>query len=197
MSLLQNVRIRIALVRKAFELRRPLTQPEIQAVVGEVLEEAKILLAAVGGVVVTWAEVELHLDFINGVLVMQEPNAKLKLPKPLQLRIAFFKEALERVPQLAHIRPSKIVDELNRLKEVRHDIVHGVAIEKLPDGARKFLRLDFAGKDINQQHANYNLAGILAAANEMRALQGHLFDVFRNILETLYPDVAQSIFHAR
>jgi hypothetical protein len=155
MSLHQNIKIRFALLRKAIKLRRRLTQSEIDAVIAEVLEESKLLFGAVGAVVVVWAEIELHLDFINGVLVLQEPNANIKLPKPLQSRINFFKDALDRVPQLAHLREraSEAVDQLNRLKEVRHDIVHGMAIERLPDGTRKFLRLDFAGKDIKQQQS--------------------------------------------
>jgi hypothetical protein len=104
MSLHQNIKIRFALLRKAIKLRRRLTQSEIDAVIAEVLEESKLLFGAVGAVVVVWAEIELHLDFINGVLVLQEPNANIKLPKPLQSRINFFKDALDRVPQLAHLR---------------------------------------------------------------------------------------------
>jgi hypothetical protein len=195
MSLYQNIKIRFALLRKAIKLRRRLTQSEIDAVIAEVLEESKLLFGAVGAVVVVWAEVELHLDFINGVLVLQEPNANIKLPKPLQSRINFFKDALDRVPQLAHLREraSEAVDQLNRLKEVRHDIVHGMAIERLPDGTRKFLRLDFAGKDIKQQHTSYGLPGIVAAAYEMRALQKQLFGIFKEMLETLNPEVAQKL----
>ena len=71
--------------------------------------------------------------------------------------------------------------------------MHGMAIERLPDGTRKFLRL-FAGKDIKQQHKSYGLPGIIAAANEMRALQELLFGIFKEILETLNPEVAQTVF---
>jgi hypothetical protein len=104
MSLHQNIKIRVALFRKAIKLRRSLTQPEIDAAVAEVLEETKLLFGAVGAVVVVWAEVELHLDFIKGVLVREEPNANLKLPKPLQSRINLLKDASDRIPQLTHLR---------------------------------------------------------------------------------------------
>jgi hypothetical protein len=62
MSLHQNIKIRVALLRKAIKLRRPLTQPEIDAVVADVLEETKLLFGAVGTVVLVWAGVELHFD---------------------------------------------------------------------------------------------------------------------------------------
>ena len=69
-----------------------------------------------------------------------------------------------------------------------------MAIERLPDGTRKFLRLDFVGKDITQQHTSYGLAGIVAAANEMRELQKQLFGIFKEVLEALNPKVAQKVF---
>ena len=69
--------------------------------------------------------------YFNGVLIMHRNHLELELPRSLRPKIGFFKRSFDRIPELAPFREraAKIVSELNRLKTIRHDAVHGVALE--------------------------------------------------------------------
>ena len=161
-----------------------------------VLDQTKILFQSIGALSVAWAQVETCLDYFNGVLILRQINSKLKLPKSLKPKIGFFQNSFDRMPELAPFRERafKIVSELNRLKTIRHDAVHGVALERMSLGTHKVMRLISNGKDISQMHTTYQLPDIANAANEALALLQELNNLFRDVLYVLAPDQAKQIF---
>jgi hypothetical protein len=196
MTLRQQIRIRFLIFKKALQLRGPLTETELNEVLAGALDEAKILFQSIGALSVAWAQLETFLDYFNGVLIMHRNHPELELPKSLKPKIGFFKRSFDRIPELAPFRErtAKIVSELNRLKTVRHDAVHGVALERMPVGTHKAIRLDTKGKDISQQHATYKLADIAFAANDTLALLRELSSLHRDVFCALYPDQAKLVF---
>jgi hypothetical protein len=196
MTLRQQIRIRLLIFKKALQLRRPLSESELHEVVAVALDEAKILFQSIGALSVAWAQVETVLDYFNGVLIMHRNHPELELPRSLKPKIGFFKRSFDRIPELAPFREraAKIVSELNRLKIIRHDAVHGVALERMPVGTHKAVRLNIKGKDISQQHTTYKLPDIVFAANDALTLLQELSSFHRDVFNALYPDQAKQVF---
>jgi hypothetical protein len=168
----------------------------LHEVVAVALDQAKILFQSIGALSVAWAQVETVLDYFNGVLIMHGNHPELELPRSLKPKIGFFKRCFDRIPELAPFREraAKIVSELNRLKIIRHDAVHGVALERMPVGTHKAVRLNIKGKDISQQHTIYKLPDIVFAANDALALLQELSSFHRDVFNALYPDQAKQVF---
>jgi hypothetical protein len=195
-TLRQKIRLRWAFLKRSFQLKRPLTETEMLQEGAVVLDQTKILFQSIGALSVAWAQVETCLDYFNGVLILHKSNPELKLPKSLKPKIGFFQNSFDRMPELAPFREraSKIVSELNRLKTVRHDAVHGVALERMSLGTHKVTRLIYNGKDITQMHTTYQLPDIANAANNAMALQEELKSLFIDVFYVLAPDQAKQTF---
>jgi hypothetical protein len=196
MSLRQHLRIRWLIFKRILQLGRPLTATETYEVMAVGLNETDIIMRSVGALTLAWAQVETILDYCNGVLIMHEKSPESELPKSLRPKIGFFRKSFDRIPELSPFRErvTALVSELNRLKTIRHDIVHGVALERMPVGTHKVLRIDYQGKTIKQWHATYGLVDIVNAANEAMSLRTELLSLFRDVLFVLYPDQAKQIY---
>jgi len=193
----QQIRIRLLIFKKALQLRRPLNETELHEVLAVALDEAKILYQSIGALSVAWAQVETVLDYFNGVLIMHRNHPELVLPRSsLKSKIGFFKRSFDLIPELVPFREraAKIVYELNRLKNIRHDAVHGVALERMPVGTHKAIRLNIKGKDITQQHTLYKLPDIAIAANDALALSRELESLSRDVFSALYPHLVKQVF---
>jgi len=176
MTLRQKIKLRWAFIKKTFQLKRPLTETEMLQEGAVALDQTKILHQTIGALTVNWAGVETALDYFNGVLILHQNNPKLKLPQSLKSKIGFFQNSFDRMPELAPFREraSNIVSALNRLKTIRHDAVHGVALERMSLGTHKVMRLNYEGNDITQLHTTYRLPDIANAIHEAMALQEEL-----------------------
>ena len=197
MTLRQQIRIRLLLSKRTFQLGRQLTEREMHEVLAVALDETKILFQSIGGLSVAWAQVETVLDYFNGVLIMHRNHPELELPRSsLKSKIGFFKRSFDLIPELVPFREraAKIVSELNRLKTIRHDAVHGVALKRIPVGTHKAIRLNVKGKDITQQQTTYKLPDIAFAANDVLALLRELDRLFRDVFSGLYPDLGTQVF---
>jgi len=160
------------------------------------LQEPQILFAAIGTVAIAWAEIELQLDGINGMLILH-PNIKDdRLPASLKPKIALFRKGFKEIPDIAGLQgeASSLLEELNRLKKIRHDIVHGVALARGEQGGRKLVRAMYAGKTMNFEYVTYRIPEITEAANQMVAVRDRLHTLFRQTLRILFPDAAKQAF---
>ncbi|MEA2920199.1 MAG: hypothetical protein QOF07_162 [Bradyrhizobium sp.] len=79
-------------------------------------------------------------------------------------------------PELSqyHERAREISELVNSLKEVRHDIVHGIAERQTPDGLRNFVRLDYRGKNLIQKRQAYGVEDIIQKVSEITLLSGRI-----------------------
>jgi hypothetical protein len=196
LTLRQQIRLRWAFVKKSFQLRRPLTEAEMLQEGAVALDQTKILYQTIGALTVNWAGVETALDYFNGVLILHQTNPKLKLPQSLKSKIGFFQNSFDRMPELTLFREraSKIVSELNRLKTIRHDAVHGVALERMSLGTHKVMRLIYDRNDISQMHTTYRLPDIAKAIADTMALQEELKNLFIDVFYVIAPEQAKQIF---
>jgi hypothetical protein len=195
LTLGQKIQLRWALVKKTFQLKRRLTETEMLQEGAIALDQTKILYQAIGALTVNWAGVETALDYFNGVLILRF-NPKLKLPQSLKSKIGFFQNSFDRMPELApfRTRASKIVSKLNRLKTIRHDAVHGVALEQMSLGTHKVTRLNYEGNDITQMHTTYQLPDLAKAIPDTMALQEELKNLFIDVFYVLAPEQAKQTF---
>jgi hypothetical protein len=192
----QQLRVRAAILKKAFKLKRKLTEKELQELIAELLNEPQVRFATIGALTVLWAEIEIGLDMTIGILILDQNVSDSELPRSLQRKIKFFKKNFARAPAVANLneRASKIVEELDRLRVIRHDAVHGVALELLSPTVRKVLRLDYDGKDLKLEYKTYGLADLTSALNDMVALKNDLYALFRDILFILHPNEAKQAY---
>jgi hypothetical protein len=80
------------------------------------------------------------------------------------------------------------------LKTIRHDAVHGVALERMSLGTHKVIRLIYNGNDISQTHTTYQLPDIGNAIHEAMALHEELKSLFIDVFRVLAPDEAKKLF---
>jgi hypothetical protein len=188
-----NFRIRWRIFKLVWQLKRRPSDQEIHEIAADTLKETQMMYAVVGIMTVAWAEIELYLDVTNGVLILHKSIKQKGLPVSLRLKIAFFRKGFESIPELADFREraSKIVNDLNRLKVIRHDIIHGTAMKRTEFGVRKILRLAYAGKDLEMRYTTYRLSDIVAAANQMAHLKEELRVLYLDVLRILHPDAAK------
>ena len=88
----------------------------------------------------------------------------------------------------------KIVQELDELRVIRHDAVHGVALERLSPTARKVLRLDHDGKELKLDTKTYGLVDLTPALNDMVFLKNDLYALFRDVTLILHPNEAKQAY---
>jgi hypothetical protein len=190
------MRLRLALIRKTFQLRRKLTEAEIQELTAEVIGETKLRLALIGSLTVVWAEIELGLDVTNGVLILDNNVTEKVLPRSLQPKIKFFRKNYAKVPGLAPLadRVSRVVRELDRLRVIRHDAVHGIAIRRLSPVHHEVLRVNYESADLRMEYKSYGLTDLSQALAEMVALKNDLYSLFRDTLFIVNPNAANQAF---
>jgi len=85
----------------------------------------------VGKLTAGWAQVEIPLEFITGILFMFAGGTKRlakRLPRALDQKIQFCRGCLAELPQLRPFREglTMILDRVEELSEHRHRIVHGI-----------------------------------------------------------------------
>lgn len=196
MTLRQRFHFGRLMWKKTRELGRRPNESELREVLAIVLDEFNLLLRAIGGVAIAWAEVEFSLDYINGILIMHRDIAEKELPKSLKPKIGFFKKSFDRIQELAPLREKalRLLSELNRLKNIRHDVIHGVAFERTPVAIRKVMRVDYKGKELSERYETYSIADIGYAASDMVTLKNELLTLFKDILWILHPEQAKQAF---
>jgi len=196
-SLFRKIRIHWRIYKRRRELGRPLSETELHVVLADVLDETNLIFRAVGAVAIVWAEAELILDYTNGILILQDHIKNPKLPRTsLDAKFRLFKNGFDRTPELALLRETafRIAAELDRLRFIRHDIVHGVAIERMPVTVRKLIRPKIVGKDITEEYKTYTIPEMTKAATDILAAKNELFALFREMLRILHPDQAKQSF---
>ena len=92
-------------------------------------ERAKIFLAAEGGVVGLWRELEITLDLWIDIAHKHEGGklVQSKLPKALDEKLKYLAKYLDRKPlnKSVKLEGLKIIKMLHRRKTFRHSVVHG------------------------------------------------------------------------
>jgi len=135
----------------------------------------------VGKLTAGWAQVEIPLEFITGILFMFAGGTKRlakRLPRALDQKIQFCRGCLAELPQLGPFREglTMILDRVEELSEHRHRIVHGIVdnFTPVPLGMIIIRKLEY-GKPRAPIYGTPNVAPIHARAEEgyRRARRGH------------------------
>lgn len=93
------------------------------------LEDAKDFLASIGMMTILWAQTEGVLDALVASIYFQGGGEKLEPQHPRQLdrKLSFLRECYKRLTPLHCVAEegNELVDRFHRLKQKRHDLVHG------------------------------------------------------------------------
>ena len=130
-----------------------------------------------------WAYVEIMFDYTNLFIINTSATRETQIPISLKAKISFFKKHFRTMPELQSYqhRAFAIVDEANRLKLARHDIVHGLALKEAPPGVRRYLRHDYRGKKLIKQTKEYSWIEAGKIASEMFTLGKSMIALLREI----------------
>lgn len=95
---------------------------------------------AVGRLTLSWATLELGLDICALAVHRYHREARTdpELPRALGRKLRYLRKAFETLPEMASARESflKVMDDIEKSAEVRHDMIHGIVNEVLPDGIK-------------------------------------------------------------
>ena len=184
--------------KKVQQVGRPPNETELREILAEVLNESDLVLRSVGGLTIAWAETDMFLDYINGILSLNAALSGKRLPRTtaaLEQKIEFLKDGFKLIPSLAilHDKTSEIITEFERLQPIRNDIVHGVASERAPVAVRKVIRLRVEGKFLSESYKTYTLVEIGRAAGDAVQLRNKLITLFADAFRILYPDLGTEL----
>jgi hypothetical protein len=178
----QLIKILLRAKRYKKSLKRDLNDDEhIEAMFEVLLTSSDVptgYLQAIGILTITWARIEYAIDLCNLFLIRSEKIAETQLPRPLNAKISLFKRGFKesRFEKTA----TEIVDKLQRLKNTRHDIIHGTA-KILPEGGRRIQRFAYDDTQIGQSEKDYKFTDILEAIREMLELKQTLHALLSDI----------------
>jgi hypothetical protein len=198
MTVRQRFRYVYLVGKKTRQEHRPPDEIELREILAEVLNEFDLVLRAVGGLTIAWAEVDMFLDYINGILALQPAVEDKKSPRTtasLDEKIKFLVSSFGLITELATLREKlpKVITELERLQPIRNDVVHGVAAERAPAAVRKVIRLKVVGKLLNETYKIYQLGEIGRAATDAVELRNKLIALFADTFRILHPDHAKQL----
>jgi hypothetical protein len=194
MTFSEGFRFLVLVAKKSYQLRRRLTEEEEYELQAEAVNERGLLAELIGSLAIYWARVEVALDYANAVLIQHSAVKEARLPVSLKRKIGFFRKSFVEIPALApfQTRAFEIVAEINRLKEIRHDIVHGIARNRMPGGIRQFVRHRYRGKEFEAETKTYPLRAIMAAYREAGELALRLLELTQELIPVLFPDYAKN-----
>ena len=134
--------------------------------------EKKIFYRAIGNLSIGWGYVEHLFDLTNVVIITRFETGESELPRSLKPKISFYRKSFVKIPELIPFKEQalKITEEASRLKEIRHDIIHGQAQNLTPDGLRQFNRQQHRGKQLIETSKSYSMDQILQANDEIAEL---------------------------
>lgn len=160
--------------RRGMEARRPLTEAELESIKNEWQSAAERpqLARAIGNIAIGWARVEILYDYANAFIISRPTCEETTLPIPLKPKLAFFRKHFETMPELSPFREQaeSLLARTNKLKVVRHDVVHGIAGKRLPNGIRSIQRIEYRGKRLGEYRTDYTLRQIVDAAEAIAEL---------------------------
>lgn len=152
---------------------------------------------AVGAITVNWASIELCLDVCNTLLIHHNKTPATRTPQNLGAKLRVFRNAFQGEPTLTRMAESAadLISEIERLREIRHDIIHGIVIAKSEAGERSFHRFTFTKNIGERRIQNYTFEQILNHLQEMLHLRGRIIaftDNFNSQLDTEESQKARS-----
>jgi len=165
-------------MKATYKAGRPLTEDELNEIAFAPIrkKENETYYYLVGMLAVVWAHVEVCLDLLNVIILHEATTKETQLPSLLGRKIKFLRKHFQNIPELISLRDDALglFDKVDQLKEVRHDIIHGTAEARLPEGERKIIRNDYRGMKLVERHKIYSLREITVATEAMTDLAGLL-----------------------
>jgi hypothetical protein len=149
----------------------------------------RLLDVMIGRMVRAWAHVEALLDYSILVIVTHEKMDSKKLPMPLNAKLDLFRRLLTTIDALTPIKAQslKLADDIDAIKDVRHDIIHGL-IRKTIDNEfmkRNITRHSYGPGSISEATKSFDFTDIIKAHGQMLDIGDTLLDLHGK-LEVLF-----------
>lgn len=110
------------------------------------------LCAAIGFIVIQWAQAEQALDMAVNLIYRGFGGKDIadtpEIPRPLKRKIKFIRRCLNQLEGLMQFKEAglALMTKFGDLSEERHNYVHGaIASSPLADGSTNFIKLDAKG----------------------------------------------------
>ena len=147
--------------------------------------EDRVFKVAIAQMVMAWANIEVLLDYINAIIITETKASSTKLPMFLNPKLRLLRKFVTTIEALAPVRKRalKLIDEIDPLKDVRHDIIHG-RIRKSVDNSlmeRKIIRHRLEDGILVPYTKDYTLEEIADATDRMLDITDNLFDLLDKI----------------
>ncbi len=197
-------RIVVGITRVSFEFyqkhkRRP-TEQELYEISLPFMAKTRIFRQdqsnfeqIVGMTAITWAIIEHTVDLINAISITRAGGHELGdyLPQSLKPKLALFKRSFEGLGSLNSFkeRGLTIHENLNELKEYRHDLIHGIASQRLLSGGREILRHSYRGAKLLPQAKPYTMEEIIQTMVQLFTLRNELRRLLTDIDAALPKDM--------
>jgi hypothetical protein len=194
MTFRQRFRYLYFFYKKVWQIRRKPNETELREILAQTLDEFNVTLRSIGALTIVWAEVDIYLHYIDGILILNAAMADKVLPRTsLVGKMEFLKDGFDVIKELAPLRDkiAGILAELERLRTIRNDIIHGIATEQTLVAVRKVMRVETKGKDLNETYRTYSIGEIAYAAVDAVKLRNSLISLFADTVRILHPDQAK------
>jgi len=115
----------------------------------------------------------------------------------LKVKVAYLRKAHRKLPTIAHLsdEASAIADEIQRLKEVRHDCIHGIHGVPLDSTLVEFLRVRYEGSQLRLQRTTLDQGAISTAVADAVHLHRKALGLFGSLAVALDNEQAKDIHH--
>lgn len=141
-----------------------------------------------GLIITTWGRVEYYLDWINIYSIGWGQTKDKQLQKSLDPKIRAFIRVFRDNQNLSELkeRAEKLFDEINRLKEVRHDFVHGRFFDAVEENGREFARFTYSDQELGEQKKKvYKTLELTQHHLEIHKLSEDVYSFFKDYQEIL------------
>lgn len=139
----------------------------------------------IGVTSVNWGQVEFGLDSFVMAAFRTDRLGERRAPASLSVKIRFLRRCFSDHPSFIPYAPAglAILDEVQRLKEKRHDLIHGLVIGVNGAGGIGFLRTRY-GDEHDFQQPTYSIKQIVQLNREIRALADSMVPMVYSLLGT-------------
>lgn len=128
----------------------------------------------VGKISIGWALLEMALDLTNEMVMktVGPPPGENRMPASLKTKVRFFRKAHAGHSILTPLsqQADALADRVMALKELRHDVIHGIAANEATPGIRTLQRFIYNETDLGLREKAYSVRDLMKLSTDINRL---------------------------
>ena len=147
---------------------------------------------AMAQMLMAWENIEVLLDYINAIILLRTNEDTTKLPAFVNQKLDLLLKSVTTIDVLASLKKNSLalVTDIDALKVVRHDVVHGM-ICKMADSRLMQREITRYSEELVPYKKNYTSEDIVGATDRMLNLTDNLIDLLGAIEAVLKEGAAE------